>query len=816
MIKDAVNLSEMFVNARNGSEVQVSEENLKVALPFFLLNPQTLKLLGSSVYRLHSISFRLNSMRELYQCNVTPSENESFEDCNSSEQRLYFLWRDLDLLKQGQTAKVMGMHQYQQFMVDSLVILYARFARDVPLSTFITAAFAIGDDAVLALSFTFPHFICPLFQAAIRAQSKPELLVRLAAMSPSHRPLLVNEIKKFPRYFALFAIAFFPEEAPSMILSSVREGLSLIKDDLFSIKNKTQQFYLCYARCCASSGTMTEQDFCVFEGCQDEQLLVHLMATLDDSRYISTFSDRFVKNPETMATALDLVCDIREQNTVEVAEKIGKVLGDDIEWCPKTAFANHILKNSLDVNPIEPKWFGKGTRALRLIDSFREDMSFTTVSEVLPSVIDSVESVDFVCIACIEHFVQSISRHFCDKMHDLAMFARTIEAVLNKSSNAFDLAFIENNCCPAVLYLELILFAEERIARQDQSYPRFLMANKLPLRFVLNCAFFNPACSQVFGQLCGKCQAVIPHIFCQSELFGQTPKYLLSHKDQTEFLTNLEQRPQEVDEAAFTTWMVHRFVMPLQYVIDTIDALGGPAEFSQLQDAFIFPSEILHNKYCLKIVCVCMLDMLALYQELFPVGENKSKTNASLFLFLQRGIDLLKDPLIDAHEVCRFINEIFFTTTKPSWLIDAFLLSGSDDSLVSTIAQGVDIFLNPGSGTWKRMDLVYHNKATTTKTRIFLLYFASCAIEVSPCQDAYEFCNRALSALKEIQSITEENMDKVLSSLVRISKVFPDLVGLTDMVLERVKALVLDFPSKPHLMSSVDMAIDSIARESFP
>ena len=819
VLDEATRLSEMFVSVRGENEIRASEEDLRVTLPFFLLNSQKLNLLPDKIYRTPGVIFRLNSMRELFECTSIPKipDTMSFEDCTTTAQRLFFLSEDLELLNAGQPAKAMNMHQYQQFMSDSLVILYARFGREVPLSAFIAAAFSIGDTAVLALAFTFPHFICPLFKAALNLESKPELLVTLAAICPAHRPLFLSEIKRYPMFFALFAIRYFPEEAPMMITSLGANGLGGLRSELLSIKRKTQQFYLCYARCCASSGDITEQDYHVLEHCTDDQLLIHLMFAVDDSRYIGSFADRFLKKTESMTLVLELISDVRESNTNDVAEKIAKVLGDDIEWTPKTAFASHVMKNLWDVINIDPRWFGKGNTGLHLIDAYRDDLSLAKITEVLPVVINGAEYVDFASITYIDHFVQLVSRQFCDKVYDLPGFARTIEGVLNKSGNSFDLSFIATNCCPAVLYLELLLFEEERIAaltRQDQSYPRFLMANKLPIRFVVNCAFHNPNCAKIFGQLCGKCQMVLPYLFCQSPLIGQKTEYLLSDKDPAGFLSNLPRRVQELGYDAFTIWMKHRFVMPFQYVIDTIAALEGPVEFLQLQDAFSFPTEVLHNAVCLKIICVCLLDILALYQELFPVSEVKVKTNASLFLFLQRAIDLLKDPLIDAKEVCAFINDIFFTANRCIWLLDPLLQLGVDDSLIPILTRNVNA-LAKDPLSWNRMIDISSNKATSTKTRLFLLVFASYAAEVSPSQEAYDVCFRMLSATREIQSITEENVDKVLASVVRIARVFPDLAGLADSVLERFRALVLDFPSKPHLLSSVDMAIEDIAKQSF-
>jgi len=308
-----------------------------------------------------------------------------------------------------------------------------------------------------------------------------------------------------------------------------------------------------------------------------------------------------------------------------------------------------------------------------------------------------------------------------------------MDQVLDRSGDAFELAAIARNCCPAIVYMELLLHAEDRLAnRHDRPWPRFARANRLPLRFALNCAFHNPNCALVFEHLCVRCNAVLPHVFSQATLMGEKPAYLLSVGCARAFLSDLATRAEEIDESAVRIWMIHRFVMPVQYTIDTTAALNGPQEFEHIHEAFKFPIGVLRNKCALKIVCACVLDVAALFE-----AASGSARTTEILLVIRRATNLLLDPMICGKVVCGFINELLLVTSDPAALLDAWLTSGIDDSMIETIARGVNVLQT----SWRMIDTIWSARPPL-KTKLFLVLFASHLAAASPSQIAREFCYR--------------------------------------------------------------------------
>ncbi|OHT16847.1 hypothetical protein TRFO_41537 [Tritrichomonas foetus] len=820
LVSDALEFSDIFVKLHSSSstnaEISVKSEDMKVILPYLFFNPnQFSNLKSQNIHKSSYISFRLSYMQELFETPEDPDPTQtplpiSFEECQNPAQKMCFLQRDLMLIElndNNHPPLFLNLLQYAQYISDCLPILYARFSSRFRVATFISVAFAIGDNAIKSFCFCFPNVLSVVFKTALERNSHSSLLAYLAAMSPNHRPLLHPKLSRFPIIFSMLAVKFFPENSPLIISAAIDGCYPEIKNDLMTISKMNHlspTFYKCYARCCSALGMIDDSDYDILKLCKDEKLIVATLFNIETShsKYFPDFLRTFSQNPSTMAFLLELVCDSIDHNENELLQKIKSVLGEDYEWQIQSSFKNHVLQN-FSMLELKSSWFGNDSKALYILSTLIDEIINANTISWMPGIISTLTEVNAQTVNSLNKIIDSFVKVYpIDKSME---FKNIIDKILKSASESTDLLIpkeIAKNPSPAIAATIILLHAEELCFKKNW----FKQINTFPLRFIVCCASQFEKCSSIFYYLCSLCNRCAGHVFCQSPLMTQTPEYLLSKGDPYKFLTVLSANIQNAEEELFNVWMVHRFVSPFQYIIDTVDAIGGPSEIIQLHQVFNFPKESLHNKFILRIISLCIIDIVSLYEKKYPPTDKTS--NPSVVLILYSAFDLLKDSLVDKKTVCDFLNDLFYLSP---WVLDSFLVQGCQSDLISTITHGIKVL----ETSWSALRAIIKSPGIKTRTRLFILEFASHLAGTNNNLEANKGCQSIMTTLMSSIKVTDENIGLVLDSVVRIYKVFPDLFPIVEKLLQTIKDQVTSRTTKIQMQSMIDLAFDEVTSYVF-
>jgi hypothetical protein len=717
----------------------------------------------------------------------------NFEDCESNSQRLAFLRKDLSLIEDGQPPHVFRLSQYEQFLADAISVLYARFSNEYRLLTFLHAAFAAGDLAVLSLCFSFPHCICNAFHLALARNSTARLLCCLCGLSPFHRPILLPKLSHLPFHFALLSLRFFPDESHLILTSTLETGVPGTKEELVAIRrrdNPSHLFWLCYARCCASDASMTERDVELFEYCHDDRLLVHLIFSIENasSKVLSDFCNRFQRTPSTMQIALGLLALAKAQRMDELSSRIRAVLGDRFEFRARLTFSDHMLK-VLNAMSIQDSWFGKGTTGLAILGSLIDSIPVSRSSKIIPDLLNTVETVDISDVETIDRFLaQVVKADFPNIPREYRPF---IDNITVHSRPSFQREAILDNCCRAVIWLIFILSAEAPIQPlKDVQIASFALINTLPLKFVLNRAYYCEGCSSVYSHLCKLAQQIAPHVFCQPSLMTHKPRFLAaSCGDSVRFLRDLANSRDQIDESVLWQWKLHWFMMPFQYVTDTIVALGGPRDFALLHEVWDFPLAVLRNAYALRIITACLVDLVAFWDKLFQMDGRPDRTAPEL-LIVSKAINLLRDPFVDISTIGNFLNSAFVIMCQQVRFFEEFLLCGFDYLLIPKVVESVPFC----EELWQLIaHLMKQKVALKSDEWVFIFQFAAHLAVAHRSMAAHGFFREFLIADLDARSrgsLREETFPRVVDALLCIVTAFPEFADTADCALQMARAAI--------------------------
>jgi hypothetical protein len=808
-VSAALDFSSIFSKFHNSEDIVLKEDDFKYVLSYLFLHTATLRQYMNQIAKNPLLSYRLLYMRELFESPLPGSsvlQQLSFEDCDNGSQRLAFLKNDLDLMTADSPPLVFRLRQYEQFLVDSVPVLYARYGRDYPLSTFMSLSFIVGPACVISLCLSFPHFICPCFARALTGPDT-RLLCYLCAMSPAHRPLLHPRLLPYPVHFALLAIRFFPDEAPLIITSALEVGLPGIRDELYAIRRRpalSHRFWLCYARCCAADASLSERDAELLDSCPDDNLLVHLLFAIENApaKIFTDFIQRFQKTAGTMTTVLELFCMADANRLAEVSAQIRGLLGERFEWEARSAFSNSFVK-SFDAFSFQESWFGTGTMALSLIGSLSEKLlSVRVLVRLLPTILNNTKAIEISSVDAIQKVIALLARIYLPGSPQ--EYQANVENIVSQKKRTFVHSKIFANSCRAVVWLVLILYSEQTRQNQHLDFGSLPELNSIPIRFILNCAYHDEKCNSVFPYLSKLCQIVVPYTFCQAPLMTHKPQFLLKcEASAPTFLQDLH--PASLDDAAFNIWMIHRFIMPFNYSMETISALGGPREIGQLHEIFQFPHDILRNRIALKMIMVCLIDMISFWERLFGTPESKNDPLPSNYLILRKAIDLLNDPFVDPRPVCEFINDVFWTLKTPLKLLEALLLNGFDWNLIPKVVEGVPVLSDP-----LIHPSIKKNLGVSAHVSLFLFLFVSHLAFVHRTKAHYDLAKAVLGSFGEMTEkvivVDSETLPVILDGLVRIAKAFPDMALMVD---ERIEGIRRSLPSACQ-MPLIDVALHAI------
>lgn len=837
-INNALELSDVFVKlhgfSSNNESISIKDEDHDIILPYLFFNPKYLGIIPKSPH----ILFRLSYMRELFEANIDDDPSlfdklpSLFEECQSPFQKITFLRRDLAIIEErnnnnnennSNNPKFLNLLQYSQYISDCLPILYARLYSSYKLSTFISVAFGIGENAIKSFCFCFPNVIFPVFRAILIANSTEmsrniadsavgssnySLLINIVTISPNHRPLLHPKLLMYPLIFSLLAIKFFKEESPLIILSSIQGCYPEIKPQLLTIAkqgNLSPSFYKLYARCCSVQSALDNADYDILKGCKDDKLIICTLFNIDQtqSQIFSNFLQNFSRNSSSMSFLFDLIYDLKEKKNDDLSYKIKNVLGDDYDWQVKHTFYNYFCTSLKNIE-LKSSFLGTDLDGLKIFSWLIDESETTCSFNWLPNIIFTLTKVDvnaFHYLLVILNFIKT------KKIED---FKLTIEQFMKDANKVFELQKVAKNPAPAIAVLFLLLEAEKIILHQTNSFDLSLI-NKLPLRFVICCASQFENCSSIFYIISKLCNSYAGHVFYQSPYMTLSPEYLLSKGNSEEFLIQLadivfKKEFHLITEDTYADWMIHRFISPYQYVVDTIYALGGPLGIEQLHQIFEFPKEVLRNKFLAKIIFICLIDIVALYEKIYPHSEKEKSFNGSVVLVLHSAFDLLKDPLIDSKAVFNFINDLFYISP---WIFKTLIVQGCDVDLIHSITHGATFFND-------FMDYICQIiNQYANKNMIFALQFTFELADAYRNSHLNAICREILKSMYSNLKVNDNNAQIVIDSLLKIYRIFPDLYVYVNQMLTAIKNQLSTQNSNPNIISVLDLAFNEITSYSF-
>lgn len=822
LIDEAMYLSDAFVKlhgfSSNNDVISIKEDDYKIILPYLFFNPKQFP----SISRSPHILFRLSYMQELFETSIEAGQNSFqnlpllFEECQHPSQKIQFLQRDLAIIEQndkGIQPLFLNLLQYSQYISDCLPILYAKFSSFFKLSTFISVAFSIGEIAVKSFCFCFPNIIFPVFQTALAKSSTDSLIISIATLSPNHRPLLHPKLIKFPLIFSLLAIKFFKEESPLIILSSIQGCYPEIKNELIALSkndNLTPSFYKLYARCCSSLCSIEKVDYEILKKCKDEKLIIATLFNIgsDQTKIFNDFIQMFTSssNPTTMPFLYDLIYDLKEEkNDYKVSNKIKNILGDDYDWQIKRSFYNHFF-TSFKTIELKSKFIGTDLNGLKIFSWLINDLDTNCSINWLPEIISTLTKFDVNGASYIYSIVNSIKNK---KVEDFRM---VIENFVRKvKNNVFDLNEIAKNPAPAIASTIFILESEKQIRSVTKIFD-FSIINFLPLRFVVCCASQSENCSSVFEILDKLCNNCAGHVFYQIPYMTLKPDFLLSKGDPQLFLRTLSEiifknEINLINESTYSDWMIHRFISPFQYSVDTVYALGGPINIEQLHQVFDFSKEILHNKYLLQIIFICMIDYIALFEKVYPHSDKEKNFNDSVVLILYSALNLLKDQLIYKNAVYDFLNDLIFISP---WIVKPFIIQGCDTELIYSITHGVSAL----DTFWNTIKDITKSVCNKQNVLVFILQFVSHLIDMNRSWRANMSCKEILKVMVNHLKVNDENVSIVVDSILRIFKVFPDLYSYIDQLLKAINEQVKSQSSSANSFAILNLAFDEVSSYS--
>lgn len=821
LINEAMQLSDIFVKfhglSTSNESVTLKEEHYNIILPFLFFNPNKFPSIPKSSH----ISFRLSYMQELFEASSNIIEDsfdklpKLFEECEDPSQKVQFLLRDLHIIEYRENSKgnqspyFLNLLQYSQYISDCLPILYAKFCSLFKLNTFISVAFAIGENAIKSFCFCFPNVILPVFQRM--RTTADSLIINIATLSPNHRAILLPKLPQYPLIFSLLAIKFFKEEAPLIILSSIKGCYPEIKTELSKIpKNQktgyTPAFFKLYARCCSALSVLDPSDYEILKQCRDNKLIIATLFNIEQTqnKFFAEFFKNFIQNPETMAFLFDLIYS-RDGKNEEISHKIKNILGEDYDWQIKRSFSDFFYSNFKAID-IKIEYLGQDLNGLKIFSYLYEESDTNCSIHWFPSILLTLTKID---INGIRYLMTIINYIKGKKIEDFKQIIDTFVKEANEA-NIFDLLAISKNPAPSIAATIFILEAEKQIRHITSSYDISII-NHLPLRFVVCCASHFEGCSSVFEILCKLCNFFASHVFYQSSYITLSPEYLLSKGNPELFLNALSDHIFQndynaVNEEICNEWMIHRFISPFQYSVDTIYALGGPLSIEQLHQVFDLKKEILRNKFLLKIICICLIDYVALYEKLYPHSDKEKNFNGSVVLILYSALDLLKDSLIDKKTMLDFLNDLFFISP---WIFRSFVIQGCDPDLIYTITHGVN-YLDTFWGVLQEISKIY---GKVQSVLYFVLQFSSHLVDKNRSWRASTSCKEILKNAVSLK-VNDENLSTVVNSILRIFRVFPDLYAYVDQLLKNINEKVKANSSNPNSLSILNLAFDEIAAYS--
>lgn len=793
---ESLRLSELFYHfhSQNIEDISVSESDFNIILPYLFFNPDKLNLYREKVSANRLYLYRLKKMREIIDSDLDQNIkiSKSFEECKDNFSRLMII-KECLVSESNDSMDVFNLTQYQQYFADVITVLFPKYGKE-RISNFVMAALRCGETAVLELCFAFPIFIIPIFRAINMNLPPFGLIIKLVTLSKNHRGILLSSLARFHELYIAMALKLFQENSALLIIDSLpfvgKDVIANIKEELYGfrkIEKLSPKYYTVYAQCCGQLTTITDDDVDVLMKAQDDDLLISLLFVIDNAnpKVFDGFIRKFQKSPNSLCTMFSFVSDKIKKNNERLLKRIKKSLGIFMNWEIRSTFSNHLFKEHIEdyIDKFDFNSFPDKNSALYIVSTLIKYIS-NRVIDLLPNIIPKLTYLDSYSFDAIVDIVSNLWDTYKDKNE----FANIIYNLINLQIIQ-DVQGMMKNPIPAISYTIFLLAAEEKLFSSKMLIQTYLI-EMVPFRFIYYCALNSKSANEIFVRF-SKLIYINKTFFVKTTLSTMEPSFFLPYLDNSpgNFLNEFFKNPLEVNQESHDEWLVYHFIGNVNFVFNTIKALGGPFSIGKVHELLNFPYKYYHNKYLLDVIIRCIIDILSYLN---------ANDTVSIMGLASMTFNLLKDKNIDKEIIKDFLK--FIISLAPDDIIKGIINDGLDRSILPEIS---DIFSN-----YLNFTVMICKNITVSNTK-FLIIFEFLSYILQSEKAKHDKTTRSLycellSMEQLIKSSDEHSIMIILDSIFRIFCAFPTLSIKIDNTLCKIN----------DVMKSKSIDCDSLIEET--
>ena len=634
LIQRCINIANAFDKFQRMRSDDIKEEDLDIdiVLPYIILHAKDNRTIFKK-FQNKSPSFRIRSMISIFNSKEEPVEISNFFNLNldsfTDGQKLTLFKNDINRVMQGEDPTVFSLNNFSRYLSDIFPIFYNRYKSEFPFSAFVRVLKYMSENASLATCFAFPQFIMPVFN---RSYSQT-LNAQLSVMSAALRPILLDKLMIDPYIRCALIIEFLGKQAPEYLLQTFNfdfKGLSEPMQPLIRATYNSKAYYLCFARYCACRDrSILDSEANKILKCKDSKLLAALFFHLSSISInaMNQIVDRFLQDKDSFIDLMTLFSLVAFDEYESVSNMIGQYLGPEcsdsnkgLPFYQQLLSRTHQLINYLSQNALDhPK-------ALIFIGSLMPNNAEDLKDMIAPAM--------YALKTVTNHDIATLYK-FIDKFGHKDQIPDVIEDIINQKL-FFEIDDIRKNPAPAVAASMLILHIPQKNKIQ-------LLIQKIPIRLVLsacnNYEFYYNFCQEVTKILSF---AEEPFLSLKMDDIKPTTPLL-------QLLNIIKNNPTEISEETLNEWRIHHFLNSFHFVIQTMQSFGAPMNLSNLQFVFDLDSSILSNKNALKIIFICVLDIISFDNTVDP---------QSIYLLFFESISHFADSRIDKETIGWFVGVI--------------------------------------------------------------------------------------------------------------------------------------------------------------
>ena len=646
LVQKCVKIASAFDKFQKMKSDDIKEDDLDldIVLPYIVLHAKDNRNIFKK-FQNKSPSFRVQSMISIFTSQEEPINETDFSNINlesySDGQKLSFFKMDLELAAKGENCKIFSLNNFSRYLSDIFPILYNRYKSQFPFKAFIHALMFMTENAVIATCFAFPQFIMPMFNKT----SSFSIKAQLSVMSSSFRPILLGKLIPNPYVVATLIIEYLGQQAPEYLLYVFDCDFNELAEPmqpLLRANYQSKAFYLCIARFCACGDrSIRDSEVDKMLKCNDSKLLAALFFYLRiiNLNKMGQIVDRFLLDKESFIDLMTFYCAISSRDSNKVSNLMIQYLGPAFTQYDTTAFYHeltnrkHQLIGYLSQNALDHP------NALAFLGSLMPQNSDTLKDMMAPAMF-SLKTITNLELGTFFDFIQKFS--YVEQLPDV------VEDII-KQKPFFEIDSIRKNPAPATAAAMLILCLP--LTNKSKQ-----LLQKVPIRLIL------AACNR-YDVYYAFCQAVYKTFsFAEDEPFmSLAMEDIKPSMPLLDVLHKIKTNPSEITKETLDEWKIHHFLNSFNFVIQTLQCLGAPMNLSNLQFVFEFDQSILCNEYSLKIIFICVLDIISV---------DSSVVEESVILLLFDAIDHFADSRFDRPIIGWFIGVLLRKPKRYFILLD--------------------------------------------------------------------------------------------------------------------------------------------------